>query len=272
MDTTVWTPSKNRRPRPFLWQPTRTQRSETLPRRLSGSTASPPACLTPIFTTRWVPVPTAYTTTASVSCWAWAAAPSNCANASSRGDLWATPARSRTRSATAVSAATASRMDTCSSTKLAKPLCRLHPTTHSRRPKTQTWPDRCRNECRRTFNVSIVCVSERTLKVSHLCFMRHPWTNSSVASLERQYRHLKLIFLYILKCKVFFRSRVLCGRLASLFFGCCFITWQSGVHTHNHHWLSRWADLICSAQPGIRFLAVGFGENSRLVLVFFLYI
>lgn len=239
MDTTVWTPSKNRRPRPFLWQPTRTQRSETLPRRPSGSTASPPACLTPTFTTRWVPVPTAYTTTASVSCWAWAAAPSNCANASSRGDLWATPARSRTRSATAVSAATASRMDTCSSTKLAKPLCRLHPTTHSRRPKTRTWPDRCRNECRRTFNVSIVCVFERTLKVSHLCFMHHSWTNSSVASLERRYRHLKLIFLYILKCNVFFRSRILCGRLASLFFGCCFITWQSGVHTHNHHWLSR---------------------------------
>lgn len=194
-DTTAWTPSKNSQPRPFPWQATRTQRSETLPRRPSESTASPPACLTPTFTTLWVPVPTAFTTTASVLCWAWAAAPSSCANASSSGDHWAIPARSRTRSATAVSAATASRMDTCSSTKLAKPLRHLHPTTLSRHPKTRTWPDRCRNECRRTFNVSIVCAFERTLKVSHLCSMHHSWTNSSVASLERQFRHLKLIFL-----------------------------------------------------------------------------
>lgn len=46
----------------------------------------------------------------------------------------------------------------------------------------------------------------RTLKVSHLCFMHHSWTNQSS---ERQYRHLKLIFLYILKSNVFFRSHVL---------------------------------------------------------------
>lgn len=262
-DTTAWTPSKNSQPLPFLWQPTRTQRPETLPRRPSESTASPPACLTPTFTTRWALVPTAYTTTASVSCWAWAAAPSSCANVSSRGDRWAIPAPSRTHSATAVSAATASRMDMCSSTKLAKPLRRLHPTTRSRPPKTRTWPDRYRNECRHTFNVRIVRAFERTLKVSHLCFMHHSWTNPSVASLERQFRHLKLIFLYILKSNVFFRSHVLCGRLASL------KKKNEGkknpwtsfhnmtIRSHNRHWLSRWADLICFTQPGIRYSDAG---------------
>ncbi len=148
----MWTPSKNSRPRPYPWQPTRTQRSETPPQRPSENTASPPACLTPTFTTHWAPVPTACMTTANVSFWEWAAAPSSCVNVSFKGDRSVIPARSRTPSATAASAATASRTHTRSSTKLAKPLCRLHPTTHSHRPRTRTRLDRYRNECKRTFN------------------------------------------------------------------------------------------------------------------------
>lgn len=115
-----------------------------------ASSAYRRACRSPTSTPLWEQVPTACTTTASASCWAWAAAPSNCASGSSSAARSATPALSSTRSATAASAATVSRTATCSSTKTARRQPPPPPTTPSPPRRTQTSPGHSRSACRPT--------------------------------------------------------------------------------------------------------------------------
>lgn len=172
MDTTVSTPSRSiMAPQPSIWQETRPQRSaEIQAQPPPASSGFPQECPLPTSTLPWVLGPTACTTTASGSCWAWAAVPLSYASESSSGDRWVTPAHSWTRSVTAAWAVTASRTATCSLTRTARLLLRLHPITLNLHPRTQTSRGRCRNACRPMSDLGCLEMDRRISKESSAGF------------------------------------------------------------------------------------------------------
>lgn len=166
MATTVSTPLRStiRLPWPGISPP----RWGTPPTQVPwASSAYRRACPSPTSTPLWERVPTACMTTASASCWAWAAAPSNCVSGSSSAARSATPALSSTRSVTAASAATVSRTATCSSTKTARHQPPPPPTIPSPPHRTQTSPGRSRSACRPTSDHHGGWVFDRGVKSSY---------------------------------------------------------------------------------------------------------